>query len=544
MRPVACLFALVALVLAGCTAGQRGPNTVGMTPPKPVAQVDAIELWASPPAAVNWDDKAGPDGVQVRVYLFQLGQAQPVMVEGAVEFRMYAGRVPRSAIPDGEPFRTWRFAGDDLAVRRFRSMVGWGYAARLGWSGQPPDASVVSVQAVYEPPEGTPIFSAPVAIALPPRISPGPKRSVLGSEPSTTLERRPPAPLGFRHVIIDADPPGAQHTLTLLADVDRNGTADLIIGCKRGPQNLFWYANPSWQRHAVAKAPNLEASADLLDVNRDGRLDIVAGRLAGTHGLYWFEQPADPVQPWPAHRIAEGLDGPFDLVVADIDADRVPEILVRFPGTGRLVAYDLPDDVSAEPWPASCVRELAVAPESGAGLAVVDVDRDGQVEIIAGTMLYTRSTKDGTWEGEPYAAGYAVTRVAAADLDRDSRLEIVTTEGGNVRGRLVWFKPPAWTPHPLRDDLFHPQTLAVADFDGDRSPDILVAEMGLGQNASPRMFIYRNASGGQFREELIQKGVPTYNARVGDLNGDGRLDIVGKPYEPERRIDVWFNGVE
>jgi len=544
MRFAARLLALAALVLAGCAEGQLGQSGLGPTPPRPVDRVDAMELWASPPAAINWDDKPGPDGVQVRLYLFQVGRPQPVMVGGAIEFRMYAGRVPQGGVPEVEPFKTWRFASDNLAVLRFRSMVGWGYAARLGWGGKPPEASVVSVQAVYEPPEGTGVISAPLAIALPPRVPGGPKRSVLGGETATSLERRPLAPLRFRHETIDADPPGAQRTLTLLADLDRSGTVDVIVGCKRGPQNLFWYANPSWKRHAVAKAPNLEASADLLDVNRDGRLDIVAGRLADTHELCWFEQPADPANPWPMHRIADGLAGPFDLAVADIDADGAPEILIRVPESGRLIAYDVPDDVSAEPWPDGCCRELAVAAESGAGLAVVDIDRDGRPEIIAGTMLYRRSAKDGAWEGKPYAAGFAVTRVAAADLDADNRVEIVAAEGENVRGRVVWFKPPAWTPHPLRDDLFHPQTLAVADFDGDRAPDILVAEMGLGQNASPRMIIYRNVGGGQFREDVISRGVPTYAARVGDLNGDGRLDIVGKPYEPQRRVDVWLSGVE
>ena len=545
MRPVARLLALAALALAGCAEGEFGRTSVSPTPPKPVAQVDAVELWASPPAAINWDDKPGPDGVQVRLYLFQVGRPQPVMVDGAIEFRMYAGRVSHGGVPEVDPFKVWRFTSDDLDVRRFRSMVGWGYAARLGWGGQVPEASVVSVQAVYEPSEGQGVVSAPVAIALPPRVAAGPKRSVLGGTASASLERRPALePLRFRHETIDADPPGAQNTLTLLADLDRNGAVDILVGCKRGPHNLYWYANPSWKRHAVAKAPNLEAAADLLDVNRDGRLDLVAGQDLDTHELCWFEQPADPAQPWPRHLIAAGLDGRFDLTVADVDADGSPEIVVRVPATGRMVAYDLPADVTVEPWPDVCCAELASDPESGSGLAVVDIDRDGQSEIIAGTIVYRRSPKDGRWEGKPYAAGYAVTRLTVADLDGDNRFEIVAAEGDSLRGRLVWFKPPAWTPHPLRDDLFHPQSLAVADVDGDGTPDIFVAEMGLGQNASPRMFVYRNLGAGQFQEDLVSRGVPTFEAKVGDMNGDGRLDIVGKPYGPERHVDVWFNVVE
>ena len=40
---------------------------------------------------------------------------------------------------------------------------------------------------------------------------------------------------------------------------------------------------------------------------------------------------------------------------------------------------------------------------------------------------------------------------------------------------------------------------------------------------------------------LVQEGIPTHEAKVGDLTGDGRPDIVGKPYHPERHNDVWFN---
>ena len=65
--------------------------------------------------------------------------------------------------------------------------------------------------------------------------------------------------LKFRHEVIDADPPGSEHDITLIADLTGNGRNDIIIGGKKGPPNLFWYENPSWARHAMADAPELEA---------------------------------------------------------------------------------------------------------------------------------------------------------------------------------------------------------------------------------------------------------------------------------------------
>ncbi len=35
--------------------------------------------------------------------------------------------------------------------------------------------------------------------------------------------------------------------------------------------------------------------------------------------------------------------------------------------------------------------------------------------------------------------------------------------------------------------------------------------------------------------------IPTHEAKVGDLTGDGKPDIAGKPFQPESHIDVLFN---
>ena len=69
----------------------------------------------------------------------------------------------------------------------------------------------------------------------------------------------------------------------------------------------------------------------------------------------------------------------------------------------------------------------------------------------------------------------------------------------------------------------------------------LAARAACHVNPNPRMFVYLNRGDGTFEETVICEGMPTHEAKLGDLTGNGLPDIVGKPYEGERHIDVWFN---
>jgi hypothetical protein len=40
---------------------------------------------------------------------------------------------------------------------------------------------------------------------------------------------------------------------------------------------------------------------------------------------------------------------------------------------------------------------------------------------------------------------------------------------------------------------------------------------------------------------VLSSGVPTHEAKLVDLDGDGTLDVVGKSYGPERHVDAWYN---
>jgi hypothetical protein len=295
----------------------------------------------------------------------------------------------------------------------------------------------------------------------------------------------------------------------------------------------------------MASAPNLEAGGLVLDITGNGRLDVVAGQQIGGNKLYWFECPPEPRHLWTKHVIEDRFNKYHDQAAGDVDGDGEPELVVLSQGSRILVYYDIPPDPHVSPWPREYCHVIAEGLVDVEGLAIVDLDGDGHSEVIAGSNIFRPGAIFGEpWRVESFASDFVKTRVAVADLDGDGRLEIVICEGESHPGRLAWCAPPKWEPHILRDDLFHPHSLEIADFNGDGLLDIFVAEMGLGRNPDPRMFIYLNQGEARFSEVIFERGIPTHEAKAGDLTGNGRPDIVGKPYEPERHIDVWFNESE
>jgi hypothetical protein len=321
---------------------------------------------------------------------------------------------------------------------------------------------------------------------------------------------------------------------------DLPGTRQAIL---QRETNVFWYENPTWERHDVAKAPGLSVGGSLGDISGDGRPDLVAGQNLNRHDLYWFEVPDDPREEWTRRVITDDFEKYHDTAVADVDGDGENEVVALSQESATIFYYDVPDDPRREPWPVAN-RTVITDDLSVEGLEVTDVDGDGDNEIIAGANVFHRND-DGTWERESLGDDWGWTRVEVADVDGDGDDEILIVEGdlpyqGDRRARLGMFDPPEWEPTILHDDLSNPHSLQIADFDGDGHPDIYVAEMGLEDGHEPRHFVFYNDGEGNFEPERIMTGVPTHEAKVLDLNDDGRLDIVGKPYT-ERSVDAWFD---
>jgi len=61
------------------------------------------------------------------------------------------------------------------------------------------------------------------------------------------------------------------------------------------------------------------------------------------------------------------------------------------------------------------------------------------------------------------------------------------------------------------------------------------------QNPGATAWIWYGNGKGEFRRAVFQQGFGFHEARVADLDGDGRMDVLSKPYIWKTpRVDVWL----
>ena len=133
--------------------------------------------------------------------------------------------------------------------------------------------------------------------------------------------------------------------------------------------------------------------------------------------------------------------------------------------------------------------------------------------------------------------------------------QMFITPGDGI-GPLKWYEcvgnpedPAAWVGHDLAGrDVIHGHSLQVADIDGDGNLNIFCAEMAKWSeqktepdNPKAAAWIFFGDGQGHFQKVEFSIGIGFHEARVADLSGDGRLDILDKPYNWEApRLDVWL----
>jgi len=100
-----------------------------------------------------------------------------------------------------------------------------------------------------------------------------------------------------------------------------------------------------------------------------------------------------------------------------------------------------------------------------------------------------------------------------------------------------------WVPKVLIDKVDGGHSLAILDVDGDGNLDIFCAEMRLnGTNPESKCYILYGDGKGNFRITNVVTGLEFHESKMADLDGNGTMDILCKPYSHQTpRLDIFLN---
>lgn len=350
---------------------------------------------------------------------------------------------------------------------------------------------------------------------------------------------------------------GTQQTACVVFDVDGDGRTDIIIAERTQSPAIIWLRPTAngWEKYVIDDTKQrVEAGGFAYDVDGDGDLDLIIGGDGGCNELWWYENPApdfDPQRPWKRRLIkAKGGTAYHDHVVADVKGTGRPQLIFWNQGEQKLYLSDIPDDPKAvEEWPYveifdNSSIEGQIKQE---GMFACDVDADGQMDVLAGQFWFKHlgdnrfqvtqiSDRPGRVVAGQFKPG-KYPQVVYAPGDGDGPLNFYECAGDPT-------DPKSWVAHNLLDrEVMSGHTLEVADINGDGHLDLFCAEMhtpGIAEKATA--WVLYGDGQGNFKVQELSVGIGNHDSRLADVNGDGRLDIVTKPYTWDTpRLDVWLN---
>jgi choice-of-anchor C domain-containing protein len=309
------------------------------------------------------------------------------------------------------------------------------------------------------------------------------------------------------------------------------GAVGLVVGSAAGgaaipphvaggvPPVAVSFASPT--SYAVGAQPKSVAVGDL---NGDGRLDLVTANSNTGYVSVLLGNGDGSLQ---AERRFAAAD-PYTVVICDVNRDGKPDLVASDPDYDRVLVLLGNGDGSFQPQTTS---DAGVDPRS---IAVADLNGDGRLDAVtpnsgSDDVSVLLGNGDGSFQPQTRLdVGAFPMSVAIGDLNGDGRpdLAVANSRSGDV-SLLFGNGDGTFQPQTRLAVANYPWSVAIGDLNGDGLPDLVVSTGGSGPPNTGAVAVLLGNGDGSFRPEgSYPTGSYTSWVAIGDLNGDGRPDIV------------------
>jgi FG-GAP-like repeat len=325
------------------------------------------------------------------------------------------------------------------------------------------------------------------------------------------------------------------------ADFNRDGHPDLVVAYESGGGIAVLSGNggTAFTARGVNTEPNLNV-VTAADFNRDGWMDAAAAStaanrvaiyLGGVAGLRFSDSYLTGPSPRGIVAADVNHDGMIDVVTANRTNGTVSVLLGRASAPGTF----------------NDARDFAAGPGSRA-VAAADFNRDGRLDLATGNQNASAASvlRNGTAFD---TAGFSFGRIQLgtvspsrggrneawpADFDEDGRLDVLVTADFVTAGRRLDVLLTGRGLVPLPFDHFF-DGFSTADFNNDSHADVIVWQ----GYPDAIISVFFGDGRGRF-SPAVQTAVPLvfWEGVIGELNGDGIPDLVFNAFDPAAFSDA------
>ena len=337
-------------------------------------------------------------------------------------------------------------------------------------------------------------------------------------------------------------------------DIDGDGDKDILAAMQYGDA-IIWYENidgtgTSWMDHTVAGDLLSPVSVYSQDMDGDGDMDVL-GVDKSNDCVAWWENIDGAGVNWTEHIIDENFPDPLSIYSNDINSDGYMDVLAT--GSAGYLSWWKNVDGSGLNW-----LEYPVDSLIGFSPSVYseDINGDGNMDIL-GTSF---SKNEVIWWENADDSGtvfiehivddeylFSPHSICSVDINGDGYMDILCAGVGEwdnntnmVLGGVKWWQNGNgsgnyWIEREI-DTSSGAVAIHSADLDDDGNMDVISTNY---DDDNVQWYINEDGIGTQWKKSVLPSDIAPCDRSVysGDLNGDGKPDILGSDYSSI----VWWN---